>query len=454
MNRQENLLNKLPTNVFNEVVAIFDCFKRHGYEIYMVGGCVRDLIMGKLPKDVDFCTNATPEEMKNILRCDTVFGGSNIELLPTGEKYGTMSLKFETKNIYEITTFRGDGNYSDGRRPDCVTFSMSIEDDLSRRDFTCNAIAWNPEVGFVDPYGGVADIDSRILRSVGNPKERFGEDSLRILRCVRFAFKYDFHITPDTLMAALWLVSSISNVSRERVGSEILQILSLPMPNSKGPIQLLRSIIKTYFGISMESATILVDLFAERISPITKVYLLFSEINQSPIQIDFDFMHLFAFEKYMNVLIRKICNAMKFWLANMPPQQSLSVFENKKEREIFIECLLLSKFVSKDFIFAIRLQGAVKSLLQGNPLTLRELAISGNDIKNHFGMHGKDVGHYLEIAQNYVWEHPESNNKAELLNLFRNLQDGKICPICCKPMEVFDKEVFGTCFNCYEKHRK
>lgn len=165
---------------------IFDMFSKHGYKIYAVGGCVRDSILGIQPKDIDFCTNATPEQMYDVYEyLDKI---TPTDIIPTGEKFGTLTFRFHNfDEQYEITTFRNDGRYEDGRHPKEVSYADTLEEDLKRRDFTCNAIAWNPIKGYVDPFNGRQDIENKVIRCVGNPEERFNEDALRIIRLVRFA---------------------------------------------------------------------------------------------------------------------------------------------------------------------------------------------------------------------------------------------------------------------------
>ena len=163
-------------------------FFKNNYELYMVGGAVRDILMNKTPHDYDFATNATPDQMLKMAE------ESNIEVIPTGIKYGTVTFRIDNQS-FEITTYRKDSNYSDGRRPDQVTFSTNILDDLSRRDFTVNAIALNMlsnVTEYVDPFKGRKDIENKVIRTVGDPVERFTEDGLRILRAIRFRFKLGF----------------------------------------------------------------------------------------------------------------------------------------------------------------------------------------------------------------------------------------------------------------------
>ncbi|NLD34682.1 MAG: HD domain-containing protein [Clostridiales bacterium] len=183
-----------------------------GHQAYVVGGCVRDVVLGKQPHEYDLCTSARPEEVH------LCFAGERV--LDTGLKHGTVTLIAGGMPL-EITTFRSDGTYSDGRRPDSVRFSTSIEEDLKRRDFTANAMAYSPVHGLVDPYDGVGACRDRRLIAVGDPMERFGEDALRILRALRFSAALGFEIDPITARAMQALAPTMDKLSRERVAREL-----------------------------------------------------------------------------------------------------------------------------------------------------------------------------------------------------------------------------------------
>lgn len=193
-----------------------DALEAAGFESYIVGGCVRDSLLGREPQDWDICTAARPEETMQ------VFAGQR--LLPTGLQHGTVTLLTDHGPL-EITTFRTEGDYSDGRHPDAVAFVADIRADLSRRDFTVNAMAWSPRRGLVDPFGGQADLAAGLIRCVGEPERRFGEDALRILRCLRFAGRYGFAIHEDTAAALLTCRTLLERVSAERIFSELKGIL-------------------------------------------------------------------------------------------------------------------------------------------------------------------------------------------------------------------------------------
>lgn len=206
---------------------------KHGYEAYLVGGFVRDYILGVPSDDIDIATSATPEEVLEVFS----------KVLPTGLKHGTVTVE-EAGEYFEVTTYRIDGDYFDGRRPSSVVFSKDLSEDLSRRDLTINAIAMDLEGRIVDPFGGVDDLKAKVIRTVGNPYERFSEDPLRLLRAIRFATKLDFSIETATLEAISELAPKIKRVSKERITDEILKIFSfeaylkgLSLLNSSGLLQ-------------------------------------------------------------------------------------------------------------------------------------------------------------------------------------------------------------------------
>ena len=197
---------------FNTAISLVEALSDAGYEAYLVGGCVRDMLRMKTPKDYDITTSATPEQTKAVF--------SDRQIIETGIKHGTMTVVMDGVG-YEITTFRIDGNYSDGRHPDSVKFTKTIDDDLSRRDFTINAMAYNKERGFVDPYNGFWHLQCETIRCVGNPVLRFQEDGLRILRAMRFACVFGYNIDEDTAYGMRVCKEKLECVSKERIRAEL-----------------------------------------------------------------------------------------------------------------------------------------------------------------------------------------------------------------------------------------
>lgn len=203
-------------------VTVLERLEDSGYKAYLVGGCLRDMMMGREPHDFDIATSAEPETVMSIF--------SDFEVIPTGIKHGTVTVMVDGEPI-EITTFRKDSDYSDGRRPDSITFTDKVEDDLSRRDFTINAMAFGLDGEIVDPFGGKSDIKSRIIRTVGSAEERFSEDGLRILRAIRFASVLGFTIERKTKEAIHKLSRMLDKVSFERVFSEMSKIILSEKPS-------------------------------------------------------------------------------------------------------------------------------------------------------------------------------------------------------------------------------
>ena len=203
--------------------ALLDRLHQAGYAAYAVGGCVRDSLLGLSPHDWDLCTSATPEETL------ALFGEK--QCIPTGLQHGTITVKWKGK-LYETTTFRTEGTYSDGRHPDHVEFVPDVKEDLARRDFTINAMAYSAEEGLIDPFGGRDDLAKKIVRAVGEPERRFEEDALRILRLYRFAARFGFAVEPATGQAAKDLCRHLDCVSAERIAEELTRLLAAPKPGA------------------------------------------------------------------------------------------------------------------------------------------------------------------------------------------------------------------------------
>jgi len=207
---------KFDIKIPKDAESIINRLNENGYEAYVVGGCVRDSILGRAPNDWDVCTSATPDKMIEIF--------ADHEVIPTGLQHGTVTIAIN-HIPYECTTFRIDGNYSDNRRPDKVDFTTDIAQDLSRRDFTINAIAYNPYTGLVDPFGGSEDIKARVIRCVGNADDRFDEDALRVMRALRFASVYGFAISEETSSAIHRKAENLNNIAVERINTELCKLV-------------------------------------------------------------------------------------------------------------------------------------------------------------------------------------------------------------------------------------
>ena len=203
--------------------ALLDALHAAGYAAYAVGGCVRDSLLGRTAHDWDLCTSALPQQVMEL------FGAE--QCIPTGLQHGTVTIKYGGQ-LYETTTFRTEGSYTDGRHPDAVQFVPDVREDLARRDFTINAMAYNAAEGLVDPFGGQKDLQGGLLRAVGEPQQRFTEDALRILRLYRFAARFGFALDAATARAARQLAPHLDCISAERIQEELAKLLAAPQPGA------------------------------------------------------------------------------------------------------------------------------------------------------------------------------------------------------------------------------
>ena len=230
--------------------ALLDALHTAGYAAYAVGGCVRDSLLGLVPHDWDLCTSALPQQVLEL------FGEARC--IPTGLQHGTVTVK-QGGGLYEITTFRTEGAYTDGRHPDEVHFVPDVREDLARRDFTINAMAYNEKEGLIDPFGGQADLQEGIVRAVGVPHQRFTEDALRILRLYRFAARFGFAIDPATAQAAEALCAHLDCVSAERIEEELSKLLAAPAPAAYLDEKILSVILPELAPEALDAAKPVVD---------------------------------------------------------------------------------------------------------------------------------------------------------------------------------------------------
>lgn len=210
-------MKRINVEVPAPVNYIIQELEKCGHEVYMVGGCVRDSVLGRKPHDYDICTSATPDEILKAFPDE--------EIIPTGLQHGTVTILIN-KEPFEVTTYRIDGDYSDNRRPDNVTFTKNLVEDLRRRDFTINAMAYNPKTGLIDPFNGMEDIKYKKIRCVGSAEDRFNEDALRILRAIRFEAQLGFAGLPETMFEIERQYERLKNISIERINSEFCKIVA------------------------------------------------------------------------------------------------------------------------------------------------------------------------------------------------------------------------------------
>ena len=230
--------------------ALLDTLHAAGYAAYAVGGCVRDSLLGRTAHDWDLCTSALPQQVMEL------FGTE--QCIPTGLQHGTVTIKYGGQ-LYETTTFRTEGSYTDGRHPDAVQFVPDVREDLARRDFTINAMAYNEAEGLVDPFGGQKDLQNGLLRAVGEPQQRFTEDALRILRLYRFAARFGFALDAATARAARQLAPHLDCISAERIQEELAKLLIAPQPGAYLEPAVLAVVLPELTPAALEAAKPVVD---------------------------------------------------------------------------------------------------------------------------------------------------------------------------------------------------
>ena len=230
--------------------ALLDALHAAGYAAYAVGGCVRDSLLGRIAHDWDLCTSALPQQVMEL------FGAE--QCIPTGLQHGTVTIKYGGQ-LYETTTFRTEGSYTDGRHPDEVQFVPDVREDLARRDFTINAMAYNEAEGLVDPFGGQKDLQNGLLRAVGEPQQRFTEDALRILRLYRFAARFGFALDAATARAARQLAPHLDCISAERIQEELAKLLAAPQPGAYLEPAVLAVVLPELTPAALEAAKPVVD---------------------------------------------------------------------------------------------------------------------------------------------------------------------------------------------------
>ena len=230
--------------------ALLDTLHAAGYAAYAVGGCVRDSLLGRTAHDWDLCTSALPQQVMEL------FGAE--QCIPTGLQHGTVTIKYGGQ-LYETTTFRTEGSYTDGRHPDAVQFVPDVREDLARRDFTINAMAYNVAEGLVDPFGGQADLQNGMLRAVGEPQQRFTEDALRILRLYRFAARFGFALDAATARAARQLAPHLDCISAERIQEELAKLLAAPQPGAYLEPAVLAVVLPELTPAALEAAKPVLD---------------------------------------------------------------------------------------------------------------------------------------------------------------------------------------------------
>lgn len=434
---------------------IIEKLEQEGHEAYVVGGCVRDALLRREPEDWDITTSASPFQVKKIFR----------RTIDTGIQHGTVTVMLE-KEGFEVTTYRIDGIYEDGRHPASVEFTSKLEEDLKRRDFTINAMAYNPRTGLVDLFGGQKDLEQGEIRCVGNANERFTEDALRILRAVRFAAQLGFEIEDDTKLAITKLAPNLSKVSQERIQVELTKLLM-----SKHPEQ-----IRTAYELGV-TAVVLPELDAVMNLPQNNPYHCYTVGNHTIAMLeqiyptktlrwaallhdfgklethkidengeDHFYGHAESSANYAKIVLRRL----KFDNDTIDQVSRLVMYHAyhlRREKKIIRRCMnQIGVDLFEDLLEVMRADTMAKSSYQRQErlddiiairnlykeiikdkecITLKQLAVNGQDLIRAGIRPGKQMGELLHAMLDYVLEYPEQNQKDILLEKFVTNTDGK-----------------------------
>ena len=379
------------------VLNAIDTIERAGYCVYMVGGCVRDLLLNRTPKDYDLCSNAPCEDIMQIFE----------KTIPTGIKHGTVTVIIN-HNAIEITRMRTDGDYSDFRRPDSVAFTDDITADLSRRDFTINAMAMNSAYDILDPFEGQADLKHGIIRCAGDPKLRFSEDALRILRALRFAARLNFHIEPATIEAAVDLCANLQSIAPERIFSEIREILASNKPEVLDPVIMAGGL--EFLHIVRRSVKRLGRLDSDLA---VRIAALCHLCGTNP--------NILCTRLRTNNHLKTQANSL-YEHTQIPLPRSLYAFKAvffDMDKALWMKSLEIRKemFDEYDNMLYNEVKGAV---FENHPVTISELNIGGDDLIA-LGIHGRDISRVLQILLSYIHRFPEQNNKTVLTEYAREI---------------------------------
>lgn len=367
----------------------------HGYEASAVGGCVRDSLLGRKPEDWDITTSARPEQVKAIFR----------RTIDTGIAHGTVTIMVD-KVGYEVTTYRIDGEYEDGRHPKEVQFTSNLIEDLKRRDFTINAMAYSSQNGIVDAFGGVEDLKSGLIRCVGNPIDRFTEDALRILRAVRFSAQLGFEIEPATYEAIRVIAPNLMNVSKERILAELSKLLTSAHPNR------IRMVYETgmapFISADFTDVSFPLPVIDPRLPD--KKHLRWAAFLQN--ETEEKAGRILKQLKSDNDTINRVKVLLRFIKTPLTPQKAeLRKIMSQMTPELYDDLLVLRNVDPSGEI--TRLSREIRCA--GDCLSLKQLAVSGRDLMDAGIQPGKKVGETLNALLSMVLEHPEYNQKETLI---------------------------------------
>ena len=427
-----------------KVVLIIKNLQRHGYDAYAVGGCVRDSILNRKPEDWDITTSAKPEQVKRIFR----------RTVDTGIEHGTVTVLIG-KDGFEVTTYRVDGLYEDGRHPKEVTFTSRLEEDLKRRDFTINAMAYNDDERLVDAFGGMRDLNYHLIRCVGDPKERFSEDALRILRAVRFSAQLAFPIEPETAEAIKSLAPNLEKISAERIQAELVKLLVSDHPEriqdacELGITKVVLPEWDDMVGVKQNTPHHKYDVAAHTVhalqnvknDKVLRLTMLFHDMGKPVMKTtdengrDHFKGHAIASEqiaktvmkrlKFDNDTIRKVTKLVAYHDYRMEPT---GANVRRAMHEIGVELFpyyLAVRLADTQAQSSYERRGKLENIIQIRELyrnalrnkecvTLKDLAVTGTDLINLGIAPGKELGTLLNELLDMVIEDPAWNQKGKL----------------------------------------
>jgi tRNA nucleotidyltransferase (CCA-adding enzyme) len=385
-------------NIPKHARYVIDVLNAAGYAAYIVGGCVRDSLLGLSPKDWDVAAAAAPDVVKRLFK----------RTVDTGLRHGTVTVLTNGGRV-EVTTFRSDGKYSDGRRPDSVAFTDRLDEDLLRRDFTINAIAYHPRTGYADPFDGMADIERRLIRGVGEPAARFREDALRMMRAVRFSATLNFEIEKATLDAVVENAPLISRVSVERVRDEILKTL---MSGNAGQVKLFSE-----YGLLGH-----IDARADKYirENLDAVFLAKEAPGTATLRLSLLFMNMdgdslkqtLKFFRADNNTIKEVTLLVP-WIHKKLVGDTYAVrtYLNEIGSDFLEQVLILRNIVQKmDKILEDVNNRMDEILRRGDCFSLNRLAINGDDLKKLGFSDGREIGARLRALLDAVMQEPALNN--------------------------------------------
>ena len=420
----------------------------HGYEAFVVGGCVRDSLLGRNPNDWDITTSALPLQVKALFR----------RTIDTGLKHGTVTILMDGEP-FEVTTYRVDGEYLDGRHPSEVTFTASLQEDLQRRDFTINAMAYSERKGLQDLFGGLPDLEKGLIRAVGDPAKRFGEDALRIMRAVRFAAQLGYEVEEDTVQAMKELAPTLSKISAERIAAELEKLLVSPHPEKlKMAYECgITAVILPEFNRCMETAQnnphhkysvgehTIVSIGNARPDRILRYTMLMHDMGKPSCKttdeqgIDHFYGHQEVSAQMANDILRRLKsdNETRRSVSKLVRYHDLTCgLTGKSVRKaisligedlfpLYLEVKDADTRAQSDFRFQEKMDYLEevrllyrKILEEGDCLSLKDLAVNGKDLIAAGMKPGREIGEVLEAMYRDVIDDPEHNNKEYLMEKY------------------------------------